>query len=218
MKVDTYTATGTKVTATDLPKEMGKDVNMHLLAQAVRVYENRLHTGVSRSKTRGEVTASTRKIYRQKGTGRARHGALSAPIFVGGGKAHGPTGNKRSLSMPKKMRRRALQSALNLKAKNKELIFVSGISKIKKTKEAANLLTKIYQNQSRYTVALASQNQEQEVFFRNIKNVNIIPFSALNAYQVFRGGALIVDKDVLKNEKKSKTTKTQKSQKKTKKS
>ena len=112
-------------------------INKILLTQAIRVYTARRHPGLSKVKTRGEVIASTRKIYRQKGTGQARHGAISAPIFVGGGVAHGPKGVKRQLSLPKKMRRKALSIALSVKAKEGNLLVVEGISKLKKNKRGS---------------------------------------------------------------------------------
>src|SRR3990170_7427665 len=128
IKLTIYSAKGTRKGSTNLPKSFIEKENLALLSQAVRVYEDRKHPGLSKVKTRGEVTASTRKIYRQKGTGGARHGAISAPIFVGGGIAHGPKGVKRILSLPKKMRKKALISSLNWKLKDSELFVIDGFT------------------------------------------------------------------------------------------
>src|SRR6185437_7247197 len=99
-----------------LPGEIfGEKLNKALLAQAVRVYLANQRQGNASTKTRGEVDGSTRKIYRQKGTGRARHGSVRAPIFVHGGIAHGPKPRDFSLTMPQKMKQKALFSALSTK-------------------------------------------------------------------------------------------------------
>src|SRR5207248_616028 len=91
-----------------LPKEIfAETVNKKLLAQAVRVYLANKRQGNASTKTRGEVEGSTRKIYRQKGTGNARHGSIRAPIFVKGGIVHGPRPRDFSLGLSKKMRRKA---------------------------------------------------------------------------------------------------------------
>ena len=142
-KLNVYTSKGTQKTSMSLPKKFSEQENMALLAQAIRVYEDKLHLGLSKTKTRGEVALSKRKAWRQKGTGRARHGARSAPIFAGGGVTHGPKGVKTKLGLPKKMRRKALGVALSIKAKNGKVLVVDGLSSLKKTKEAAALLDNI---------------------------------------------------------------------------
>jgi len=177
--------------------------NLDLLAQAVRVYENKIHTGRSKTKTRSEISLTTKKWYRQKGTGRARHGAQSAPIFVGGSKAHGPKGVKRTLSLPVKMRRLALKSALSIKLSEGRIELLEGISTIKKTKKAAELITKAGQN--KVTLVLSEKNKEQKRFFRNIADLKIVFFKNLNAYDVYFANRLILDADIfLKNNKSKK--------------
>jgi large subunit ribosomal protein L4 len=173
------------------------------LAQAIRVYEARSHPHLAKTKTRGEIRASKAKIYRQKGTGRARHGARSAPIFVGGGVTHGPKGIKRELTLPKKMRQKAFRSALTLKAKNGEIVVVEGISTLKKTKEAATLIDKIagkeaqMKQNGRVTFVLSDKNSSAKLALRNLKNVDVVRLSDLNAYRVYFGGILVIDKEAL---------------------
>ncbi len=122
-----------------LPSEIfGATPNKALIAQAVRVYLANQRTGTASTQTRGEVIGSTRKIYRQKGTGRARHGAIKAPIFVGGGVAHGPHPHDFGLDFPKKMRKAALISALSQKAQEGAIRVVEGDFS-GKTKEVAKL-------------------------------------------------------------------------------
>src|SRR3972149_7539732 len=84
------------------------EVKTELLNMAVRIYQANQRLGTHKAKTRGQVTGSTRKIYKQKGTGRARHGDIKAPIFIGGGIAHGPKPRDFSLNLPKRMKRLAL--------------------------------------------------------------------------------------------------------------
>lgn len=205
-KVNTYSAKGRKLAKTNLPKNFSEKENRVLLAQAIRVYESRRHPGVSKTKRRGEITASTRKIYRQKGTGRARHGALSAPIFVGGGKAHGPTGLKRKLRLPKRMRTKVINIALSSKVKEGRLVVVKGLTSLKKTKDAQKLIDticakEIKEKSPMISVIVDKKNKQASLAFRNIKNVKVIPFATLNAYLVFYSGMVLLDEDALKNKK-----------------
>jgi large subunit ribosomal protein L4 len=199
-----YTSKGVKSKKNlALPRELGGKENVVLLAQAIRVYENRSHKGLSKTKTRGEISASTRKIYRQKGTGRARHGAVSAPIFVGGGKAHGPDGRKRKLMLPKKMAKRALSTAFLLKQKENRLVSVDGLSSIKKTREVGKLLKKIFDDlkivskNPKVTFVLSDNNMSTSLYVRNIKNTNILPFRNLNAYEIYNTSLVILDKEAI---------------------
>lgn len=211
IKLDVYSVKGTKKAQQALPKNFQEKPNLALLAQALRVYEDRRHGGLSKTKTRGEIRSSKRKIWRQKGTGRARHGARSAPIFVGGGKAHGPKGIKRTLSLPKKMRQKALKVALTLKAENNKVVFVEGVSTIEKTKEAVSLINKItgkgkvLKGNGTVTFVLSEKNAKKKLALRNIKYVNVVLYNDLNAYRVYYGGTLIVDKEALGEDKKKKT-------------
>lgn len=175
--------------------------NLDLLAQAIRVYENRLHTGKSKTKTRGEINLTTRKWYRQKGTGRARHGAQSAPIFVGGSKAHGPKGVKRELRMPTKMRRLALKTALSLKLSDGRISVLEGVSSIKKTKKAAQALGGLEKN--KVSLVLSKKNADKKRFFKNIKDLKTVMFKDLNAHDVYFSNRLIFDSDIFKKSKKS---------------
>lgn len=211
IKINTYSAKGIKGTQISLPKVFSEKENMPLLSQAIRVYEQKLHTGLSKTKTRGEVVASKIKIWRQKGTGRARHGAVSAPIFVGGGKAHGPKGIKRNLTLPKKMRQKALALALSFLAKEKRVAGINNISTLIKTKEANDLIDKIIEKEAKdkkikkVLIALSKKGKESERAFRNLSQVKVIPFKNLNAYSVYFSDFLILDTDIFKKEKESKT-------------
>ena len=201
LKINSYSLSGTK-TSVNLPKIFQEKNNPDLLAQAMRVYQDRSHPGLSKVKTRGEVSKSTAKIWRQKGTGRARHGARSAPIFVGGGVAHGPKGIKRILKMSGKMSKKSLSVALSVKAKSGEIAAVSNLSKIVKTKDAHKLIKTVMAKEdlnklSGISLVLESENIKTAKSFRNLPNVRILNAVNLNAGDVFFGGFIIFEKEAL---------------------
>lgn len=204
MKVKVYSIKGTKLADFALPKEYVVDVNLNLLAQAKRVYEMGSHVGLRKTKTRSEVNKTKKKLYKQKGTGGARHGSKNAPIFVGGGVAHGPRPLKRVLELPKKMKKLALNMALSLRAKNGDLILVDGVNKIKKTKESASFLEKIKKDLKTKRFVVATREMETLKFFRNIENVQAVNFVNLNTFHILTGGTLILDKDIFEKAKKTK--------------
>lgn len=217
LKVNTYSAKGTKLETFNLPKNFDEKVNLSLLAQAARVYESNAHFGMAKTQTRAEVNRTTKKIYKQKGTGGARHGSRRAPIYVGGGVAHGPQPLKRILELPQKMANKALKMAWTFKVDKKEVVVVDKMSSLTKTKDAESLFGKIkeadYKDQksSRFTIILAKENLGIKRTLDNLSNVKILNFDAINAYDVTFGGILIVDKDVFgKAEKAVKEVKTEK--------
>ncbi len=189
-----YDAKGAKHGTFALPKEIfGAKVNEPLMAQAVRVYLANQRQGNATTKTRGEVTLTSAKWYRQKGTGRARHGAKSAPIFVGGGVAHGPKIRDYSLKLPQKMRKAALLSALSLKASAGEIKVLSGLLKAPpKTKPMAQMIAKVTadkKGKSRVLLITSKDSKDLGNVYRaagNIRNVEIINARLLNTYEVLK--------------------------------
>lgn len=186
-----------------LPKEVfGVKVNEALMAQAVRVYLANQRLGTAVTQTRGEVTGSTKKIYRQKGTGGARHGGKRAPIFVKGGVAHGPKLRDYSLAMPQKMKKAALLSALSQRASEGDIRVISGVTKIEaKTKNMYQLISKVTEDKKGkgkvLLVISATPNELPNVFrgARNIKNVEVISAKLLNTYEVLKHKNLLFMKE-----------------------
>ena len=174
----------------------GQKPNSQLMAQAVRVYLANQRAGHASTKTRGEVEGSTRKIYRQKGTGKARHGAIRAPIFVGGGIVFGPRPRDYSLGLPQKMRRVALASALTAQLGNKNVIVVSGLSEVKKTKAVASMLTAVGATRKTLLVT-AKQSTGVARAGRNIETLDILPVSDLNTYSVLMHGKVVFMKEAI---------------------
>lgn len=198
-----YDVKGAKSGTYPLPKEVfGAKINDALMAQAVRVYLANQRQGNAHTKSRGEIDLTTAKWFRQKGTGRARHGAKSAPIFVGGGVAHGPRKHSFSLSLPKKMRRAAIISALSQKASEGDICVVSGFSKIEpKTKVMNQTLIKITEdknNKNKILFVTAGASKDLPNVFRagkNIKNLDLMSANLINTYEILRHKNLLIMKE-----------------------
>lgn len=188
-----YAADGTKKGSIDLPKEVfGQKPNPVLLAQAVRVFLANQRTAGAKTKGRGEVSLTKAKWYRQKGTGGARHGPKSAPLFVGGGVAHGPKGTVARLSFPQRMRRLALAQALSGKVKEGKFI-VADLEAIEpKTKKVALFLDKAGIKNATI-VHSASQNLYRAA--RNIEGVSLVPGSQVSAYHVLVSDSVLSTKE-----------------------
>ena len=204
LKMDVYDLKGKVVEKANLPKEIfGAKVNKVLMAQAVRIYLANQRRGTVSTKSRGEVQGSSAKIYRQTGTGRARHGSKRAPIFVHGGLVFGPRPRDYSMDFPKKMRRAALFSSLTLKNENGEIKIVKGFEKIEpKTKLAADVFKKLGFEEKKRKVLLvtsASVNDLANVYRAagNLKGVELISANMLNTYQVLDNRAIILMKDAI---------------------
>ncbi len=202
MKLTVYEATGKKSTiALELdPKVFGEKVNTALLSQAMRIYIENSHQGTSKVKTRGEVEGSTRKIYRQKGTGNARHGDKYAPIFVGGGVAHGPTGVRTiPLVLPQKMRKAALASALLLKVQDDSIVGLAGATKADgKTATVVKLLnTSVSHPKSKVLVITKGKTEKLFLSLQNVQNVMMKRSSLLNAFDVIAADKLLITKSAL---------------------
>ncbi len=168
LKLSVFNTSGKVVESLTLPKEIfGTEINNQLMSQAVRVYLANQRRGTVKTKSRGEVNISTKKIYRQKGTGRARHGAASAPIFVGGGIAFGPKQRDFSLKMSQKMKRNSLFSALSAKLKDGEIKIIAGLEKIEpKTKKMADVIKKLELNGKKQQVLLVTPKPGKD--FENV--------------------------------------------------
>lgn len=198
-KVDVYTLLGIKSGQMELPKEIfAAKINEPLVAQAVRVYLSNQRTAQAKVKNRSEIARTTAKWFRQKGTGRARHGARSAPIFVGGGVAHGPTGEQNyQLKMPKKMKKQALFSVLSSKFKVGGVMVIKDLAKIEpKTKKMKTTLEKLIKD-GKTTIILSEKLENVTRAARNLKGVSLTQVNQLNPYEILNGGQLIFMKEAV---------------------
>ena len=181
MKVDVINIQGKKVDTTELPAQIFEaPIKRDLMHQAfVRQLAN-ARLGTHKTKSRAEVRGGGRKPWRQKGTGRARHGSRRSPIWVGGGKAHTPRPRDYSLKMPRKMRRAALRSALSVKASQKEILVLDELAlQEPKTKEMAEMLKTLVGNSSALIV-LPSSDKKVEKSVNNLDSAKTLQASYLN--------------------------------------
>lgn len=201
LSVPVYSLAGRAGGALSLPKEIfGVKVNNNLLSQAIRVYTTNQKNLLAQTKTRGEVEGSTAKIYRQKGTGRARHGSVRAPIFVGGGIVFGPQSRKVRLNLPHRMKKAALISALSSKMADKEIVGITGIEKASgKTKEMFDLVTKVSENKKIKSALIVTDGKVDNVI-RGVKNISGVDASSanlLNAYEILKHEMLLITKEAV---------------------
>lgn len=201
--ITVYNTSGKKTGRVTLPKEIfGQKPNERLMAQAVRVILANQRQGGAKTKTRGERRGSTRKIYRQKGTGRARHGSIRAPIFVKGGRAHGPTGKENfKLKLSKKMRRKALFSALSSKLAEKEILVISGLEKVEpKTRKMVGILKnlKLKVGEEKLSLVIPERLENVSRASRNIQKMKLLKANHLNTYDVLDNQWLLILKPSIK--------------------
>ncbi len=164
-------------------------INKRLLSHAVRVYLTNQRQGTASTRTRGEVSGSTRKIYRQKGTGRARHGDIKAPIFVGGGVVGGPKPKEYKLKLNKKQLKKALTQAFILCLQNNKIFLLDNkfyeISP--KTKVFINFLKSLNLVDKKNLIIIKKKNETNlDLATANIKNVFISQVGSLNTYQLLK--------------------------------
>lgn len=200
MIVNVYDLTGKKQKSWEIEEKALGTASPALLAQALRVYGSNAHQKTHKVKTRGEVVGSTRKIYRQKGTGNARHGAKYAPIFVGGGIAHGPTGVRPdNLMLPKRMRRRALSVALRAKLLESELSgFTGEDAKSGKTATAAKFL-RLVAGHPKTSVLIVTDVKAEGLFqmVMNLQGVSMKRASLVNAYDLISHDHIVITRKAL---------------------
>ena len=172
----------------------GLEPRQDLLQRIVRYQLLKRMAGTHHSKNRSMVTASTRKIVRQKGSGGARHGARSAPQFRGGGKSFGPKMRSHAVAMPKKVRALALRHALSSKAKAGEIVVLdNAVSKDGKTKGLKTQFDKLDVSNA-LIIDGATLDEPFARAARNIPNIDVLPIQGINAYDVLRRRKLVLTK------------------------
>jgi len=173
-------------------------INKYLVHQAVKRYLANRRRGTASTKNRSEVRGGGAKPWRQKGTGRARAGTNSSPIWVGGGIVFGPTPRDYSFSLPRKMKVAALKSVLSDKLKNKEIIIVDNLL-LEENK--TNKLVEILKNLQAFKKPLIIIEKEDNGIVqaaRNIKGTQILPVSKINTYDLINHEKIIITKKALK--------------------
>ena len=166
----------------------------------IRSYLANQRQATSKVKNRGEVKGSTRKIYRQKGTGGARHGSRYAPQFRGGGISFGPTGQENyRCQLNKKVKRKAFQSVLSKKNEKGEIMVIDKINLAEyKTKEASKLLSQLKLNDKKILIIFSTQESKSEEMkraFRNLSKVETTDSKLINTYIMAKHSTLLFTQD-----------------------
>lgn len=193
MKIDVLNMQGEKVDTAELPEAVFKaQVKPDLMHQALVRQQANARLGTHKTKTRSEVAGGGIKPWRQKGTGRARHGSIRSPIWVGGGKAHTPRPRDYEQRMPRKMRRAALRSALSLKAGNKQITVLDELKTSgPKTKEIAGLLRNLSGGQSAL-ILLPERLEGVEKSVRNLSEFKTVRAQYVNVRDLLKFERLIL--------------------------
>jgi large subunit ribosomal protein L4 len=188
---------GKKIGTIELADEVfGVKVNAHLLHEAVRHYLAGKHAGTHKTKDKSEVSGSGKKLWKQKGTGRARVGSIRSPLWRHGGTVHGPTPRSYSYALPKKMIIGALRSALSSKLAEQKMTIVDAWElETHKTKTFRQTLTRLEKETPSILLVDNSSNVNLERASRNIDGVTLVPTNALEAYDLLRHDHLMMSRE-----------------------
>ena len=194
MKADVITLDGGKAGSVDLPEDLfGLEPRADILHRVVRWQRNKAMAGTHKVKTRSETSYSGKKIYRQKGTGGARHGDRNAPIFRKGGVYKGPTPRDHGHDLTKKFRKLGLRHALSAKAKAGELVVLEKAEADGKTKTLAQQVGKLGWKRA-LIIDGAAVNEGFARAARNIAGLDVLPSQGANVYDILRSDTLVLTK------------------------
>ncbi|MFA7676452.1 MAG: 50S ribosomal protein L4, partial [Candidatus Shapirobacteria bacterium] len=177
------------------------------ISQAIRVYLANQRSSFAKAKTRSEVAGTRQKVWAQKGTGRARHGNRTAPIFIGGGSAMGPDGKQNySLRLSKKMKVVALNSVLTKFAQDKKIIIIDSFKELTpKVKEGIKLLTglraldEVLSKSSKVGIITTKTLPNVKRAFGNVPKTNLLSLKSLNVYDLSNQNFLIISKKTIES-------------------
>ena len=194
MKLNVINLDGGAAGEVDLSDDVfGQEPRADILHRVVRWQRNKAQAGTHKVKTRSETSYSTKKIYRQKGTGGARHGDRNAPIFRKGGIYKGPTPRSHAHDLPKKIRKLGLKHALSAKAKAGELVVIEAATAEAKTKELASKV----KNLGWKRALIIDGAEVNDGFLRasaNIAGLDILPSQGANVYDILQRDTLVLTK------------------------
>jgi large subunit ribosomal protein L4 len=198
-KLPVYDRTGKQVATYEIePKDFAPRINRQLLHDAVVMYQRNLRQGSARTKARSEVAGTTRKMYRQKGTGNARAGSRRTNIRRGGGHAKQKLPRDWSYRLPRKALQAATRMALAAKIRDEQVVVIDQLSfAAPKTKEMAGILTALKIGGGTVLVATETYDQNLWKSARNIDKVSVSPVGELNALSVLKPRRLLVTRGAL---------------------
>ena len=184
-------ATGKKVSLKEVI--LGVEPNDHAIYLDVKQYLANQRQGTHKSKQRNEVSGSTKKLKKQKGTGGARCGSIKSPVFVGGGRVFGPVPRDYSFKLNKKLKQLARKSALSYKAKADSITVVENLAmEAPKTKEFVGIAKNLNLNDKKVLVVLPDTDKNVILAARNLQNVKVIQASSLNTYDVMNATNILM--------------------------
>ena len=188
--------TGRSVTLAD--SIFGLEPNDQAIYLDVKQYMANQRQGTHKAKERAEITGSTKKIKRQKGTGTARAGSINSPVFRGGGRIFGPRPRNYGFKLNKKVKQLARKSALSYKAKDNQITVLEAFSFDEpKTKNYTSLLTSLSLNEGKSLLVLDSSNENIYLSARNIKNAKVITADQLNTYEILDARYVIMSEEAV---------------------
>ena len=199
MKLNVITLDGAKGGSIELPDAIFgiEEIRGDILQRVITWQLAKRRSGNHKVQVRNEVSRTSKKMYKQKGTGGARHGSRRAAQFVGGARAHGPVVRSHAFDLPKKVRALALRHALSSKAKDGSLIVVDNVTLADpKTAALRERLGKIGITHA-LVIAGAEVDTNFKLAARNIPNVDVLPNAGLNVYDVLRRRTLVLTKDAV---------------------
>jgi large subunit ribosomal protein L4 len=198
MEVSLYNAGGQVVGEVELRSDIFEvPIREPLMHQALVRQLANARLGTHKTKSRGEINRTTRKWYRQKGTGNARHGSRNANLFVGGGIAHGPKPHGYGKKMPRKMRRAALRSALSVKALDNQIVVLDALQLgASKTKDMVTVLANLGLT-DRVLLLLPQRDETVEKSARNLPQVTTLRASYLNVRDLLRHDTVVMPVEAL---------------------
>ena len=194
MKLDVIKLDGAKAGSVELGDDVfGLEPRADILHRVVRWQRNNAQAGTHKVKTRSETSYSSRKIYRQKGTGGARHGDRNAPIFRKGGIYKGPTPRSHGHDLPKKVRKLGLKHALSAKLKSGDLVIIDEVASDGKTASLAKQVKSLG-----WKRALIIDGSEVNASFaqaaRNVEGLDVLPSMGANVYDILKRDTLVLTK------------------------
>jgi large subunit ribosomal protein L4 len=195
-----FSASGEPGAAVELPQELFDGVvNEAVLHQVVKAYLANQRQGTHSTKTRGQVSGGNRKVWRQKGTGRARQGSIRAPHWRGGGVVFGPHPRDYHQDVPKKVKALARRSAFNTRALNEQVAVIERFAiEAPKTKEISQLLGRIGIGQDKVLILTSGVQPNVYLSARNLPNVTVRPFTDASPYDVLNATQLLIEADALR--------------------
>jgi len=171
----------------------GIEPNDHAIYLDVKQYLAAQRQGTHKSKERGEITGSTRKIKKQKGTGTARAGSIKSPVFRGGGRAFGPRPRNYDFKLNKKVKRLARKSALSYKAKDNNIVVLKEIDfAAPKTKEFMSAMNNLELAYEKVLLVLPDYNKNVYLSARNVQGANVVTADSLNTYEILNANKVVI--------------------------